>query len=55
MPTKEDTRRYISERAAEHKPPPSVKEIRRRLGWELIEAERQQDIPPPSDLLPKVD
>ena len=33
--TKEQVRKYMECRQAEHKPPPDLKEIRRMLGWEL--------------------
>jgi len=39
-PTKEQIREYLSRRRAEHKPPPSCEEIRRELGWDPIETER---------------
>lgn len=39
-PAKEQVRQYITERVAERSPPPSRDEIRRRLGWTLIEASR---------------
>jgi hypothetical protein len=38
-PTKEQVREYMEGRQAQHQPPPSRKEIRRRLGWELVEME----------------
>jgi hypothetical protein len=41
-PTKEQVREYMGRRQAEHKPPPSREEIRRQLGWELIEMEREE-------------
>jgi hypothetical protein len=41
-PTKEQVREYMGRRQAEHKPPPSREEIRRQLGWELIEMERDE-------------
>jgi hypothetical protein len=36
MPTKEQIRHYIHERQTEKMPMPSSAEIRRRLGWDLI-------------------
>lgn len=41
-PTKEQVRDYMERRQAEHRPPPSREEIRRQLGWELIEMERAE-------------
>jgi hypothetical protein len=35
QPTKEQVRQFMAQRQAEHKPPPSMKEIRRQLGWDL--------------------
>lgn len=55
MPTKEDARRYIGERAKEHKPPPDPREIRRQMGWDMIEAERKPEFPLPSEPAPKLD
>lgn len=34
QPTKEQVRHYMAQRQSEHKVPPSLQEIRRRLGWE---------------------
>lgn len=39
-PTKQQVRQYMEGRQREHKPPPDPKQIRRELGWDLIEAER---------------
>lgn len=41
-PTKEQIREYLHRRVAEHTPPPDAKEIRRQLGFELLDAHRQQ-------------
>jgi hypothetical protein len=41
-PSKEQVRAYLGNRIAERTAPPSLQEIRRRLGWQLIEAERKQ-------------
>lgn len=41
-PTKEQVRQYMEHRQTEHKPPPSREEIRRQLGWDLIEMERDE-------------
>jgi hypothetical protein len=36
-PTKEQVREHMEGRQAQHQPLPSRKEIRRQLGWELVE------------------
>jgi hypothetical protein len=36
-PTKEAVRKYMQLRQAEHRPPPDMKQIRRQLGWELLD------------------
>jgi hypothetical protein len=41
-PTKEQVRDYMERRQVEHKPPPTREEIRRQLGWDLIELERDE-------------
>lgn len=41
-PTKEQVREYMERRIESPKPPPSIKEIRRQLGWELAEMARNQ-------------
>jgi len=41
-PSKEQVREYMARRQAQHQPPPSCQEIRRQLGWELVEAEREE-------------
>jgi hypothetical protein len=41
-PIKEQVRDYMERRQVEHRPPPSREEIRRQLGWELIEMERAE-------------
>ncbi len=40
QPTKEQVRQYMAQRQAEHREPPALKEIRRRLGWELVDSAR---------------
>jgi hypothetical protein len=40
-PAKEQVRES-ERRQAQHRPPPSREEIRRQLGWELIEMERDE-------------
>lgn len=42
QPTKQQVRHYMEGRQREHKPPPDQKEIRRQLGWDLIEMERAE-------------
>jgi hypothetical protein len=39
-PTQQQVREYLARRLQERTPPPAPEEIRRQLGWELIEAER---------------
>jgi hypothetical protein len=39
-PSKELVRNWLFQRQAEHQPPPTMDEVRRQLGWELVEAER---------------
>lgn len=41
QPSKQQVRDWQQERIKAHKPPPDPKQIRRELGWELIEAERK--------------
>ena len=40
QPTKEQVRHYMAQRQSEHKIPPPLQEIRRRLGWELADMTR---------------
>jgi hypothetical protein len=40
-PTKEEVRRYMQQRQAEHLPPPDLQQIRRQLGWELAALAQQ--------------
>jgi hypothetical protein len=35
-PSKEDVRKYMQRRFTGNTPPPSMKQIRRELGWELV-------------------
>lgn len=35
-PTKEQIRQYLEARQAERCPPPSMQEIRRQLGWDML-------------------
>jgi hypothetical protein len=39
-PSKEVVRHWQQERNKERKTPPDTKQIRREMGWDLIEAER---------------
>lgn len=41
-PTKEQVREYMERRQEQHQPPPTQEEIRRQLGWDLIEMERAE-------------
>jgi hypothetical protein len=41
-PAKEQAREDMERRQAQHRPPPSREEIRRQLGWQLIEMERDE-------------
>jgi hypothetical protein len=39
-PSKEQVREYLRRRQEAHCPPPNIQEIRRQLGWDLVEAGR---------------
>lgn len=39
-PTKEQVREYLQRRQGEHSPPPDIQEIRRQLGFRMLEAQR---------------
>ncbi|MDB5840179.1 MAG: hypothetical protein JWQ23_2131 [Herminiimonas sp.] len=41
-PSKEQVRDYMLRRQGEHRPPPDQVEIRRQLGWDLIEMARRE-------------
>jgi hypothetical protein len=41
-PTKEQVREYLKHRRQERTPPPDIKEIRRQLGWDLVDADRRK-------------
>jgi len=41
--TKEAVREYMNQRNKERKPPPSQKEVRRMLGWELRDMQREKN------------
>ena len=56
MPNKYDSRRYIEQRAKERKPLPDAATIKREMGWALIEAQREYELPLPHDpVAPKID
>jgi hypothetical protein len=40
QPTKEQVRQYMERRQAAQSPPPLIKEIRRQLGWGLVDMAR---------------
>jgi hypothetical protein len=39
-PCREQVREWLRQEVAQHRPPPDPKEIRRQLGWDLVELER---------------
>lgn len=39
-PTNEQVRNWMRQRQADRSPPPSPEQIRRELGWGLVEAQR---------------
>lgn len=41
-PSKEAVRQLMTQRREAREPPPSLEEIRRALGWNLIEAQRRE-------------
>jgi hypothetical protein len=41
QPPKESVREYFDRRTHSEDPPPTSEEIRRQLGWALIQAERE--------------
>lgn len=41
-PSKEDVRQLMTQRREAREPPPSLEEIRRQLGWTIIEAQRRE-------------
>jgi hypothetical protein len=45
QPSKKQVRQYMEQRLADRGPPPSAKEIRRQLGWELVDVTRQVRLP----------
>jgi hypothetical protein len=42
QPTKEAVRNWLKQEIAQHRPPPPLKQIRRELGWNLIETQRSK-------------
>jgi hypothetical protein len=38
---KDKARKFIADEVQRHRPPPSLKEIRRRMGWGLLDAARK--------------
>lgn len=42
-PDKEVVRNWLQQRQVQSGPPPSPEEIRRQLGWDLVEAERANE------------
>lgn len=41
-PTKEEVREWLKQEMAQHRPPPELTEIRRKLGWHLVKSERNR-------------
>lgn len=39
-PTPQAVRTWMQQRQMDRTPPPSPEEVRRQLGWEMVEAER---------------
>lgn len=44
-PPKQRVREYLESRTHEEEPPPSLEEIRRQLGWELIKHDQRPEVP----------
>jgi hypothetical protein len=44
IPTKEQVRQYLDQRVADHTPPPSLEDIRKQLGWKMIEVHRRRKL-----------
>ncbi|QJD98641.1 hypothetical protein HH212_00115 [Massilia forsythiae] len=44
-PNPEQVRVWMQQRQEQNRPPPSLEEIRRQLGWELVKAEREAKQP----------
>lgn len=43
QPSKEQVREWLVNEVKRHRPPPTPAEVRRALGWELIEAAREKN------------
>lgn len=41
MPTKEQVRKWMQDRQAQRTAPPSPEEIRRQLGWGMVQGQKQ--------------
>lgn len=41
QPTKQDVRDWLQHEVAEHRAPPDLKQIRRELGWDLLQKDSQ--------------
>lgn len=39
-PSNQQVRNWMHQRQADRSPPPSLEEVRRQLGWGLVEAQR---------------
>lgn len=51
MPSKENVREWLRHELSQHRPPPDPQQIRRELGWGLIEcACRQRGVAMPADI-----
>ena len=37
QPTKQDVRDWLKHEVARHRPPPDLEQIRRELGWEMLQ------------------
>ena len=40
-PSNQQVRSWMQQRQEQNRPPPSLEEIRRQLGWHMVEAERE--------------
>lgn len=49
QPTKQDVRDWLRRELAKQRPPPDVKQIRRELGWDLLQTRRQPRPPERND------
>ncbi len=43
-PSKEQVRQWLASQVARHEPPPDIKQIRRELGWDLVDAARDDGV-----------